>query len=58
MIRVTFEYHSPGGKLGATAAKLLNKPTKLQITKKLRHFKEVMEAGEIPTTEGQPTGNK
>lgn len=57
-VRVTFEYNAPGGKLGTRAAKLLSKPTKLQHTEKLRHFKEVMEAGEIPTTKGQPTGNR
>ena len=27
-----------------------------QIQEDLRHFKQMMEAGEIPTTEGQPTG--
>lgn len=57
-VRVTFEYNPPGGKLGTKAANLLSKPIKLQLTEKLRHFKEVMEAGEIPTTKGQPTGNR
>jgi uncharacterized membrane protein len=57
-VRVTFEYNGPGSNLGSRAAKLMSKPTKLQITEKLRHFKEVMEAGEIPTTEGQPIGNR
>lgn len=57
-VRVTFEYNGLGSKLGGRAAKLLSKPTKLQITEKLRHFKEVMEGGEIPTTDGQPTGNR
>ncbi len=57
-VRVTLEYNAPGAKPGATVAKLMGKPSKLEITEKLRHFKEVMEAGEIPTTQGQPTGNR
>ena len=57
-VRVSFEYNGPGSMLGGRAAKLMSKPTKHQMTEKLRHFKEVLEAGEVPTTEGQPTGNR
>lgn len=47
----------PFGKVGSTIAGILGKSTLAQITEDLRHFKEVVEAGEIPTTKGQPSGS-
>jgi uncharacterized membrane protein len=50
-------YDPPGGALTtATFGKLFNKATEYQIMEDLRSFKQVMEAGEVPTTEGQPSG--
>lgn len=37
-------------------AKLLGEEPQHQIDRDLMHFKNVMEAGERPTTEGQPSG--
>ena len=46
----------PFGKLGAGISMLTGKSPQQQITEDLRHFKEMVEAGEIPSVEGQPTG--
>jgi len=55
-LRVTLTYAPPAGKVGATVAKLLGEEPKKQLDDDLRHFKQLMEAGERPTTEGQSSG--
>ncbi len=55
-LRVEINYAPPAGKVGATVAKLLGEEPKKQLDDDLRHFKQLMEAGERPTTEGQPSG--
>lgn len=55
-VTVTLEYNPPVGKLGAWVAKLSGDEPRQQISETLRRFKALMEAGEIPTTEGQPAG--
>ena len=55
-LRVEITYSPPAGKVGATVAKLLGEEPKHQLDDDLRHFKQLMEAGERPTTEGQPSG--
>jgi uncharacterized membrane protein len=57
-VRVSFSYIPPVGKIGNTVSKLLGKSPEQQITVNLRHFKAMVEAGEIPTTEDQPTGRE
>lgn len=54
-VKVVMEYMPPGGALGAAAAKLFGKEGEQQIGDELRRFKMLMEAGEIATTEGQPS---
>jgi uncharacterized membrane protein len=56
VVRVTLKYDPPAGKLGSLIAKLWGEEPSQQIEEDLRRFKQVMEAGEIPTTEGQPSG--
>lgn len=56
LVRVTMEYNPPAGSLGAAVAKLFRQEPAMQIKNDLRHFKQVMETGEIPTVAGQPTG--
>lgn len=56
VVRVELEYYPPAGLLGATVAKLLGEEPKGQLEEDLRRFKQLMEAGEIITTEGQPAG--
>lgn len=55
-VRVALTYEPPGGKLGAWLAKLSGEEGGQQVAEALRRFKALMEAGEIPTTEGQPVG--
>jgi uncharacterized membrane protein len=55
-VRVNLEYNPPTGKLGAAFAKLLGEEPERQVEEDLRRFKQWMEAGEIPTTAGQPKG--
>ena len=55
-VTVALEYDPPGGKLGAAVAKLTRDSASSQIYDALRRFKALMEAGEIPTTEGQSVG--
>jgi len=55
-VRVVMEYIPPAGRLGRLIAKILGKEPEIQMREGLRHFKQMMEAGEIPSTEGQPSG--
>lgn len=57
-VRVRIEYNPPAGKVGATVAKLFGEEPGQQVSDDLRRFKQYMEAGEIPTTEGQPRGKR
>jgi uncharacterized membrane protein len=55
-VRVSLKYDPPGGIVGAAIAKLFGKNPEQQIDEDLRRFKQVMETGETPPTEGQPSG--
>lgn len=55
-VKVVREYNPPGGAIGNAIAKLFGEDPKHNLTEDLRHFKMLMEAGEIATTEGQPRG--
>ncbi len=55
-VRVTFEYSPPAGVVGAAAAKLFGEEPSQQVAGDLRRFKQMMEAGELATTDGQPSG--
>ena len=55
-VRVELSYAPPAGKVGMAVAKLFGEEPEGQIDDDLRHFKQLMEAGERPTTEGQPSG--
>ena len=46
-VRVELEYDPPFGKLGAQVAKLFREEPGQQIFDDLRHFKQVIELGEI-----------
>jgi uncharacterized membrane protein len=56
MVRVSLNYLPPAGALGAAVAKLLGEEPETQIKEDLRRLKQILEAGEVATTEGQPTG--
>lgn len=53
-IHATIRYEPPGGVIGEAAAGLFKKVTQEQIKQDIHRFKQILEAGEIPTTEGQP----
>lgn len=55
-VTVEINYEPPGGRLGASIAWLLGEEPDIQVREDLRRFKQIMEAGEVPTTEGQPSG--
>lgn len=55
-VKVVMEYDVPGGMVTAAIAKLFGEEPEQQIGDELRRFKQLMEAGEIATTEGQPRG--
>jgi uncharacterized membrane protein len=55
-LRVEIGYYPPAGALGRAVARLFSPVTEQQVREDVRRFKSLMEAGEIPTTEGQPTG--
>ena len=55
-VRVSLKYDPPAGVVGSAVARLFGEEPGQQIDEDLRRFKSLMEAGEIPTTEGQPSG--
>jgi uncharacterized membrane protein len=57
-VTVHLQYNPPGGKLGAAVARLFGEEPNQTIREDLRRFKQLMEAGEVPTTEGQPAGHQ
>lgn len=57
-VKVVLEYAPPGGAVAAAVAKLFGEEPEQQVGDELRRLKMLMEAGEIATTEGQPSGRK
>jgi uncharacterized membrane protein len=53
-VKVVLEYSVPGGAVTAAIAKLFGEEPEQQIGDELNRFKQLMEVGEISTTEGQP----
>ena len=56
-VKVVLEYSPPGGVLAQAIAKLFGESPQQQIGDELNRFKQLMETGEIATTEGQPQGS-
>jgi uncharacterized membrane protein len=56
VVKVEKRYRPPAGMGGATVAKLLGEGLEWEIKNGLRRFKQIMEVGEVITTEGQPAG--
>jgi uncharacterized membrane protein len=55
-VKVRISYETPGGKFGSLVAKAIGKDPSQLIQGDLRRFKSIIETGEIPTIEGQPSG--
>jgi uncharacterized membrane protein len=58
VVRVTMQYDPPAGPLGAAIAKLFGEEPNVQVDGDLRRLKQMLEAGEIATIEGQPSGTR
>jgi uncharacterized membrane protein len=56
--RPTAAWTSPTGGLASWVTKIKGQGLKYHVNEALRRFKALMEAGEIPTTQGQPSGNR
>jgi uncharacterized membrane protein len=56
VVKVTLKYDPPAGQVGAAVARMLGAAPEQEIREDLRRFKRFMETGEVPTTEGQPSG--
>lgn len=57
-IYVIIKYLPPAGAIGTAVAKLFNPAFKQMVKEDLRRFKKLMETGEIPVSEAQPSGKK
>lgn len=55
-VTISLKYDPPGGKLGATIASLLGQGLEQELDEDLHRFKSLMEAGEVPTVQGQSHG--
>lgn len=57
-VTVAIQYDVAAGQVGKAFARLFGKDASQAVREDLRHFKQLMEAGEIPTTVGQPHGRR
>lgn len=57
-VHVRLEYAPPGGIAGVAIARLFKTLTVRQLREDLRRFKQIIEAGELPTTARQPSGRR
>ena len=55
-VRLTLVYRPPGGPGGRAVSRLFGAAPEQQAREALRRLKRIMEAGELPTIEGQPRG--
>ncbi|HSM55070.1 MAG TPA: SRPBCC family protein [Candidatus Sulfomarinibacteraceae bacterium] len=55
-VTVHMQYRPPAGAAGELFARLANAVTAQEIKEEIRNFKRLLEAGELPTVEGQPAG--
>jgi uncharacterized membrane protein len=58
VVTVTLEYGTPAGRAGNVVSTLFGKNPEQIVREELRHFKQLMEAGEVATTHGQPAGQR
>jgi uncharacterized membrane protein len=57
-VHVRMQYDPPAGKMGAAVAWMFGEEPSQTIREDLRRFKALMETGEVPTIEGQPSGRQ
>ena len=57
-IHVDLEGDTPGGKLGEVVQKLVDSAPLAKVKDDLRHFKQRVETGEVPRSDGSPEGEQ
>lgn len=55
LVKVVMNYNAPGGKVSALLAKLFGQEPSQVIEEDLRRLKQILETGDVPTIEGQPS---
>ncbi len=58
LVQVGMQYHSAPGRASLSVGKLFNADPQSLLREDLRRFKQLIEAGEIPSTQGQPSGRR
>src|SRR5581483_7016426 len=58
LVKVHLEYVPPAGSLGTAIARMTGRSPERMIEEALRRLKQLLETGEIATTEGQPSGQQ
>jgi len=58
IVRVHLEYVSPAGSLGAAIARMMGRAPQSMVEQALRSLKQLLEAGEVATTQGQSSGRE
>jgi uncharacterized membrane protein len=58
IVRVLMHYRPPMGRASVGIAKLMGRDPSSEAREDLRRFKQLIEVGEIPTTQGQPSGRR
>ncbi len=56
MVTWVSEFHVPGGVIGNAVAAVASRTPEQMLIENLRHLKQLIEAHEIPSVEGQPAG--
>lgn len=56
-VNVIISYRAPGGAAGEGIAKMLNPVFKSMVKEDVKNFRRYLEAGEVPTAKGQPSGS-
>lgn len=56
IVTIEMQYNPPAGSMGAAFSKLFGEEPGQQLRDDLRHFKQMMETGEVPSVEGQSSG--
>jgi uncharacterized membrane protein len=58
LVTVRLDYDPPADRLGVSLLKVLGQAPEQQVARDLRRWKQLLETGEIATTEGQPSGRR
>lgn len=58
LVNATMHFKVPGGRAALSLARVLGVDPRREVREDLRRFKQLLEAGEIPTTRGQPSGRR